>query len=142
MTSYATIGLSEYEIGLECDNKKLTIEILGACDEKDDFFPNIIATTAFEIMENDNCGYGDIIYNVIAEYISTSEMKHVYLMNPFLWNGFKTIELEERKIAWLLVVPISEQEKNYAIENGCTALENKFEEFNIDIFNLNRKSVI
>ena len=48
-------------------------------------------------------------------------MKHVYLMNPFLWEGFKTLEFGNREIAWLLIVPISEQEKNYAIANGWEA---------------------
>ena len=56
--------------------------------------------------------------------------------------GFKTLEFENREIAWLLIVPISEQEKNYAIANGWEALEDIFEKADIDIFNLNRKSII
>lgn len=141
--SYATIGLSEYEIGLLSNNKDLRVELLGACDEKDEFFANILATTAFEIMKKKKCIYGDIIQNVISEYYSIDyEMKHVYLMNPFLWEGFETFELENREIAWLLIVPISEQEKDYAIANGWEALEDIFEKADIDIFNLNRKSII
>jgi hypothetical protein len=63
-------------------------------------------------------------------------------MNPFLWDGFKTLEIENKSIAWLLIIPISEKEKEYANVNGWEALEDKFEEFNIDIFNLYRRSVI
>lgn len=140
--SYATIGLSEYDIGMLSDNKKLRVELLGACDEKEEFFANILSTTAFEIMERDNCGYGHIIPNVISQYINDCEMKHIYLMNPFLWDGFKTIEFEDRKIAWLLIIPISNQEKEYAIVNGWDALETKFEKVDIDIFNLKRKSIV
>ena len=140
--SYATIGLSEYEIGLWSNNKDLRGELLGACDKKDEFFANILATTAFEIMKKRKCIYGDIIQNVISEYSFDYEMKHVYLMNPFLWEGFKTLEFGNREIAWLLIVPISEQEKNYAIANGWEALEDIFEKADIDIFNLNRKSII
>ena len=86
--------------------------------------------------------YGDIIQNVISEYSFDYEMKHIYLMNLFLWEGFKTLEFENKEIAWLLIVPISEQEKNYAIANGWETLEDIFEKADIDIFNLNRKSII
>jgi hypothetical protein len=36
-------------------------------------------------------------------------------MNPFLWDGFKTLEIENKSIAWLLIIPISEKEKEYAM---------------------------
>ena len=45
-------------------------------------------------------------------------MKHVYLMNPFLWKEFETLEFRELCVTWLLIIPISEQEKEYAIING------------------------
>ena len=140
--SYATIGLSECDIGLFSNDKRLRVELLGACDEKEELFANILATTAFEIMGKKQCTYGDVIQNVISEYIIDSEMKHVYLMNPFLWNEFETLEFRELCVAWLLIIPISEQEKEYAIINGWEALEDKFEAVDIDIFNLNRKSII
>lgn len=141
VTSYATIGLSESDIGMVSDNKELRIELLGACDKHEELFPNIMATTALEIMERDYCEYGQIIPDVIPQYIADYEMKHIYLMNPFLWDEFKTIELEDRIITWLLMIPISDQERDYAVANGYDALETKFEEADIDIFNLRRKSI-
>ena len=140
--SYATIGLSNYDIGMSIGNKKLRIELLGACHDKEEFFANILCTTALEIMERNNCGYGHIIPNVIEQYVNDYEMKHIYLMNPFLWHGFETIEFENIEIAWLLIIPISNKEKEYAIANGWEALELKFEKADINIFNLKRKSVI
>lgn len=139
--AYATIGLSEYDIGMISNNKNLRIELLGACDGTEILFPNIMATTAFEIMESGNCGYGHIIPDVISNYMDDLDMKHMYLMNPFLWDGFDTIKLENKMIAWLLCIPISEQEKEFAIMDGYDLLETKFEEANIDIFNLKRKSI-
>ena len=138
---YATIGLSECEIGLVSYGKSLRVELLGVCDAKEKFFANILATTALEIMQNRKCSYGDIIPYVISEYIPDSEMKHIYLTNPFLWEGFETLEFTDRVVAWLLIVPISDKEKDYAIENGWEALEEKFEEHNVDIFVLKRKSI-
>lgn len=142
VSSYATIGLSDHDIGILSENKELRLELLGACDIKEDLFPNILSTVVFEIMDMDKYGYGQIILNVISQYIYDCEMKHVYLMNPFLWDGFKTIEFKDRKVTWLLIIPISNEEKDYAVANGWHALETKFEEVEIDIFNLRRKSII
>ncbi|WP_250675743.1 suppressor of fused domain protein [Paraclostridium ghonii] len=140
--SYGTIGLSGYDIRKVSDNKNLRLELLGACDIEEELFANILATTAFEIMEKGNCGYGHIISDVIAQYVVGSDMKHIYLMNAFLWEGFNTLEFENKKVAWLLIIPISGEEKKYALDNGYDALETKFEEMDIDIFNLRRKSVL
>lgn len=142
VVSYATIGLSECEIGLVSNDKSLRVELIGACDKKEKHFANVLSTVAFEVMKKKKCSYGDIIQNVISEYCIDSEMKHVYLMNPFLWDGFETLEFRDRIVAWLLIIPISDKEKEYAIVNGWESLEDKFEEADIDIFNLNRKSII
>jgi len=142
IVSYATIGLSEHDIGLFNNNKSLRVELLGACNEKEAFFANILASVAFEVMKQGKCLYGDIVQNVISEYSKNTEMKHVYLMDPFLWEEFKTLEFEDVSVAWLLLIPISEQEKEYAIVNGGEALEDKLEDAHIDIFDLNRKSIL
>lgn len=142
VSTYATIGLTDVNIGLFSDDKRLSIEIIGACDAREIEFPNILASVAFEIDENQEGGYGYIISDVIKQYMSESELEHIYLTSPLLWEGFDTVEFEDRKVAWLLMIPISEKEKEYAIEYGIDALEEKFEEFDIDIFNLKRKSIL
>lgn len=108
---------------------------------KEELFANIVSTTAFEIIESGNCEYGYIISDIISQYIVDIDMKHVYLMNAFLWEGLSTLEVENKKIVWLLIVPISDEEMKYALNNGYDALESKFEEMQIDIFNLRRKSI-
>ena len=142
VSSYATIGLSEHDIGMLSETKKLRVELIGACDSKEEKFENILSTVAFEIIEKSSCKYGDIIPNVISQYINDCDMKHIYLMNPFLWDEFEVIEFNDIKVTWLMIVPISSQEKEYAINSGWEELEQKFEEANVDIFNLNRKSVL
>lgn len=142
VASYGTIGLSGCDIGLFVDNKDLRVELLGSCDINQQMFANILASTAFEIMDKGECTYGSVVSNVLSNYIKDSDMQHVYLMNPFLWERFNTMETQKMKIAWLLIVPISEEEKNYLIKNGYTELEKKFEQVDIDIFNLNRKSIL
>ena len=69
-------------------------------------------------------------------------MKHVMFSEPFLWDDLSNIEQEDKVITWLMIVPISDAELQYLKEYGSDALETLFEEKNIDIFDLERKSVV
>lgn len=70
-------------------------------------------------------------------------MKHIMFVEPFFWEGkYHGMILEDKRIEWLLAVSISEEEGKYAEEHGSDALEELFEENDIDIFDMYRKSVI
>lgn len=138
----ATIGLNDTDIGLVSDGASLRVEIVGASDILIENFANIVATTAFDIMESKKCFPGYIVKNVIEQYIPDCEMKHIMLTDPFLWEDANCIAVGKVTIAWLMMIPISEKEYEYACENGIDALETLFENENIDIYNMYRKSTI
>lgn len=144
VTSYSTIGLSEYSIGYDVDEKPLRAEIVGACATEYDYFPNILSTCAFSIINsNFSISPGEIFKDIIQMYYSNLEMKHVLFMPPFLWEDtLKTIDVPEKKIAWLLAVPISEKECLFAHDRGVETLSELFEREVIDIFDLERKSIL
>ena len=76
-------------------------------------------------------------------YYPDVSMKHLYFTAPFIWeDSLSAIELKTKKVAFLLGVPISEQEKDYAVENSPHDLEAILEKENIDIFDLHRESVL
>jgi hypothetical protein len=50
--------------------------------------------------------------------------------------------VDDVSIAWLMIIPISGSEFDYLAKNGSDALEELFTANDIDVFNLNRKSVI
>jgi hypothetical protein len=52
------------------------------------------------------------------------------------------LKLENKTVNWLLCVPISEIELQYKNKNGFDELENLFEKNGVDVFDLDRKSVI
>lgn len=137
----ATIGLNKIDIGLISDKKPLRAEIVGASDILNNSFENMIATTAFKIMDSHTCFPGYIVDNVIEEYIPDCEMKHFLLTDPFLWEDAQSITLDSVHIAWLMTVPISHKEYEYARINGVSKLESAFEHHNIDIYNIYRKSI-
>lgn len=142
LQSCATIGLNNSDINLVNGERELRVEILGACDIRIDCFENILTTVAFEIMDRHKCYPGYIIENVIPLYIPDSDMKHLLLVTPFVWENTETIVLDDRFITWLQIVPISENEYRHAMLNGVNELVDLFEEKNIDIFDIYRESVV
>ncbi|MBC2035444.1 suppressor of fused domain protein [Listeria booriae] len=50
--------------------------------------------------------------------------------------------MRRKVITWLLLIPISKSELEYLSDNGIDALESLFEAGQIDIFDINRKSML
>lgn len=140
--SYSTLGLSDFSIGYEGNGLPLRVELVGASDFE--CFPNILATCAFNIINSKfECSFGTTFKNVIDMYLPDSPMKHILFLSPFLWEDtLKTIKFKKKQVAWLMAIPISEEEKQFADNNGIEALEQLFEEHQINVFDLERTSVI
>ncbi|MFD0897277.1 suppressor of fused domain protein [Loigolactobacillus binensis] len=143
LTSYSTIGLSNYSIGLKTNDKKLRVELIGTSGTNFEYFGNIMSTCAFNIIvDHQSCHPGMVYTNIIDQYYSGTDMKHIFFVSPFLWERLTTLETKEKSITWLLMVPISDAELEFLEKNGSEALENKFIEQQIDIYDLGRNSVI
>ncbi|WP_066064283.1 suppressor of fused domain protein [Neobacillus soli] len=140
--SFSTIGLSDFSIGYEENKVPIRVELVGASDF--DCFPNVLATCAFNIINSKfDCSFGSIFKDVVKMYLPESPMKHILFLSPILWKDkLKTIKFEKKQVAWLMAIPISEEEMNYADKNGVKALEELFEENQINVFDLERRSEI
>jgi antitoxin YqcF len=143
VSSYSTIGLSDHSIELSVDEAPLRIEIVGVSSTVYEQYPNILASCAFCIVNSKfSVFHGKVFRDIIKMYYPNSEMKHVLFVSPFLWKDLKTLEFPNKKVAWLLAVPISENEYLFALEKGTDSLEELFEQEEIDIFNLERESIL
>ena len=142
VSTYATLGLSDSSIGLSSDDVPLGVELLLALRTELGEGPNILSTCAFAVINSKlKARPGSVFPRVVELYRPEIDAKHAFLVPPFLWD-LRTQEFPAKKVAWLLVVPISDREKDFVAQNGSDALENRFEEKQIDIFDLNRKSVV
>ncbi len=84
ITSYSTIGLSDYSIGYAVDAKPLRTEIVGASASKFELFLNILSTCAFYVINTKFSIYhGKIFRDIIRMYYQDSEMEHVLFTAPF-----------------------------------------------------------
>jgi hypothetical protein len=142
--SFATIALSDFSIGKNVNDIPLGVEFVAACDQKFIEFPNILSTCAFNIIiERSSCFPGAIYPEVISMYISNLPMKHILFVPPFGWGKeFRTLNFPNKTVTWLLAVPISDPEYKFARSKGSEVLQALFDEKQIDIYDLERRSTI
>jgi hypothetical protein len=139
---YSTIGLSEVDIGLESDSKTVGVELISIGDKGDELNANILASVAFELMDTKDCFWGKIISNAISQYDEKYDCKHVILLTPAFWEKYQQYETEDKIVAWLLLVPISNAEKLYIESNGVEAFEHILTQQKADITDRKRQSFI
>ncbi len=138
----ATIGLSEVDLGLRSKNKSLRIELICVGDKGDEVACNILATTAFDIMDMKECYWGQIVPDVIREYDKKCKTAHVILLSPSFWDDYRPIESEDKIVVWLLLVPITNEERAFIEENGVDAFEKILADQSSDITDRKRNSFI
>lgn len=143
VTSYSTIGLSDHLIDYKIDGKPLRLEIVGACATENEHYPNVLATCAFCVINSKySVSPGKVFRDIIKMYYPSIEMKHILFVSPFLWEDLQTLDFPDKRVAWLLAIPISENEYLFAQEKGTETLEDLFEQKEIDIFDIERKSIV
>ncbi len=140
VTAVATLGLSDHDLGLG----QVRIELIGAFPSSFKEGANVATTCAFNAFKDGVRTVPEAIHpSVLSLYRSEPALPHVMLVEPFLWiNGPATLDAHGAKIAWLMMVPISDSERVFAVEHGGAALASRFEQAQIDIFDLDRPSVV
>lgn len=142
--TYSTVGLSQYP--LFKDNKEIDVrtEIIGACSPAFENFDNIIATAAFCIVNTKwFCAPGVVFPDIVSMYSASNTLSDLYFCPPFLWDEkLSGLTADEKPVAWLLAVPISKAEAAFASSYGPAELETLFEKADLDIFDLQRSSVV
>ena len=141
LSTYSTIGLSEYPIGLvdSSTGRQIRVEFIGMCDSTFADFPNVLASCAFNIINDQySCSPGMVYLNVINQYYNNSEMRHIYFTDPSYWDDLYGFDLDGNYVTWLFAIPISDKELDYLEKHGDDEFEKLFEENNTEVFNLYR----
>ncbi len=135
---YSTIGLMDFPT----DNIKYEILFTGYATFE--CAGNILSSSAFFIMKDNWKASNGVVFETLVEmFLPNKDMKHMLFTSPFLWEDkLEGFEVQNEEILFLLAVPISDAELQYKNKNGLSALESIFEEKNVDIFDLDRVSVL
>jgi hypothetical protein len=149
----ATLGLVNHEGKFTSNGKNVRVELLGLSTTKfGDTLGRVMARLYKSIVDrNLTCGYGVVYSHVLGDLLPDSEMEHIlFTTPPLFWkDALGTLDLDDSTIlTWLYAMPVSEQEKDYIVRSGDDfreAMVNLQEQFTlkkVDVFDLNRKSVI
>ena len=143
---YMTIGVSDHEnlVDVPGGKQDIPVELFLACYKQFDKAPNILSTIGFYITKDKyECRPGNVFKHMIDIYYKNTDMKHVYFTEPFLWQDkLESLQLENKEVNFLLIIACSDAEVEYKLKNGNEALEQLLQDKGIDIYDLNRKSVI
>ena len=144
VTSYSTVKLSDHPMIWPAGEFPTRLELAGLCANTAEFFPNMLASAAFRIMQSHAiCKPGSVIHDCARQPYSSSRLPHLYLTAPFLWEQeLRTLDCGTKKVSWLLAMLISDAEYRFLKEYGDTAFERLLESQNIDISNPQRPSVL
>jgi antitoxin YqcF len=142
-SSVSTIGLSDsklYDNDIEYGTR---VELVGTATSTFTELANVVATAAFCIINSRwFCSPGAIFPDIVAMY-RQSDTKHLFFTPPFLWEDkLPTLRLPDKTVSWLLCVPISDPEREFAVRNGWDKLEDLFVQRQIDIFDIDRVSEV
>ncbi|HEY1870377.1 MAG TPA: suppressor of fused domain protein [Chitinophagaceae bacterium] len=81
--------------------------------------------------------------NIGHPWLENSKCDHGFISNAYLdGDQLELFNFAEQTIHCYWFIPITEKERDYHTENGCEALEQLFEEKQIDYLNPDRKSVL
>ena len=144
LTSYSTIGLSDHQFKVTKNEIPLGVEIIGVCGSSFELFPNILGSISTLVKEDgQECAPDTIFRDVVTNNQASQTMNHILLVDPFLWpESPETLRFKEKAVAWLQAVPIADNELEYSNKEGLSSLHELFTKNQIDVFNLNRGSVV
>ena len=144
ISSYSTLGLSDKNLVIDGRDFGFGVKVCGAIITEQDKFLLILADIGFNVVEEKwVAAHHTVFPNVVEPYFPDSEMKHVLLVSPFLWDeDFGDYSFADQRVVWLLAVPISENEYRYALSVGADCLEDMFAQKQINLFNIYRDSVL
>ena len=104
---------------------------------------NVVASCVFESAGNGtNISYGSYIRDIISQYGISRTLSHATFVAPFLWQGLDRLMIGDQPVYCLMMLPVSDAKVDYLECNGIDALERLFDEEQIDIFDINRPSVV
>lgn len=141
VTSYGSVGL--YRTIQEAGAVDVKGEIVAACASATPHIDNLVASCVFDGIKNGKAiVYGAHISDIIVQYGISQNLKHVTFVAPFLWQGLNRFMVSEDVVHCLMMLPISDAEKDYLGSHGIDALEALFDDTQIDIFDINRPSAL
>jgi antitoxin YqcF len=144
VTTYASIGVSDVPLFVKKKKQTFGLEILIASNTEEQYAANILSTACFCIMKDSwECYPGAVFPDIFSMYHKQSALKHGCFVDPFLWeSSFQAVQLSKKKVAFLQLIGIAEQEYQHIEQFGFESLAKIFSEKEIDVLDFKRPSAV
>jgi antitoxin YqcF len=144
LVSIGTIGLSDHAFPWGDSEFPTRLEICAIAVESNTLFLNVVASAAFNMIRSKIIATpGAVMKNYVSEYFPDTALPNLYFTAPFVWeDALDMVVLESKKVSWLLCFPISDAEARYVEENGDDSFETLLQEASIEIYDMNRGSIV
>ena len=144
ISSYGTIGLSDYPMFWDGKEFPTRLELCGAALSSFSIFPNILAEAAFTIIKSRGVWRpGSFLRDLVMNYAPDCNFRSLYFTSPFFWErDLHELVLNEKVVNWLMCFPISEAELAYLEKYGVDKFESLLEEAGADVFDTSRESCL
>jgi hypothetical protein len=144
ISSYGTIGLSDYPMFWDGKEFPTRLELCGAALSSFSVFPNIIAEAAFTIIRSREVWRpGSFIRDLVVNYEPNFGLRSLYITSPFFWDrDLHELILSNKVVNWLMCFPISAAELGYLEKYGIDQFESMLEEAGADVFDTSRDSCV
>lgn len=141
MTSYSTVGLANFL--QDAGRTQVRVEVVGAAPSVVDDYALTISSCFFEHVRNSTAiVYGTVLRDIVGQYGLSASLPHFTFVAPFLWPSLSRAQIADQDVYWLYAIPISEAEAGYISSHGIDSLESLFDAEQVDLFNLERPSVV
>jgi hypothetical protein len=144
LNTYSTIGLSDTPLMSGGREFPARVELLLVASGTFSPASRVLGSAAFCVINSRwFCEPGAIFSDIISRYETGLEVKHLLFVPPFPWGEeLNMLRLPDKSVAWLLAVPITDQERQFAAERSADALEDLFAEHELDYFDFHRQSLV
>lgn len=84
-----------------------------------------------------------VLTDIITPYNSSLSTKHLLLTPPLLWKeSLREFTFSGRKIAWLMLIPITDSELQFSRKHGTDELTRALIKGDVDAANWNRTAIV
>jgi hypothetical protein len=141
LTTYSTVSLHTAPNVL--DGRDIRVEFAAVALSEVPQFANVIVSAALSVIKDGWLAGPDFVYPDLLEPQVSETLRHLWLTTPFPFEELTEVPItDELAVRWLFLVPISEAERQFALENGTDALGTLFEEHEVPYFDLRRPSFV
>lgn len=126
------------------DGRDIRVEFLGVTTADKEEFPNVLASAAALVADRGQTAAPGVVFpSVLSHYELSGTVEHLLLTEPFAYEGLGSVAFDDGPdVHWLQAVPITESERRFLLREGFDALQERFQDADMEYWNLDRPSVV